>query len=768
MNFCDKLQALRKSTGLSQDQLAEQMNVSRQAISKWESGGAYPNIEKAALLCNIFAVTPDTLFLPQFDTPERAWQSVQMLDESALSKNIRRIRSERGIRQEMLAELLDISRQSISKWESGSTVPKLETLIALCAIFNTTLSELFYVAPQELPTPPEWSEPSSNEMIPDAPTSTSERPKKRYVLFSCAAIVLVLIAVLVTVLLILNNRQSDTPTQITEGTTDGTNTPPITTTAPTPVEPTPQEPKLWDGSVDTSWYDTKYAEYTLTDGAQLAGLARLVNNGKSFANRTIKLGADIYLNNDLFWTPIGRFNGQITSSAPVDPTDETYYANQLDQSTNRLFAFDGTFDGNGYTVHGLHINGTTPYIGLFAALHGGTVKNVKIDRATVTGGNSTGILCGIVFGDGRAETRISNCTVSAKSILGTQALGGIVGKAQATEGVVIIENCSFDGYINSFGAMGGICGAVIADGEDSRVEIHSCQSAGTYQNSDYKSDSALEKIGGIVGYAGAVTGGTVTVFCCVNRASVCPNVSADAIGGIVGGMYTEEYYGVPGSVCVSRGVNLGRVGYQTTQSNYVGGIVGYMEGTRTKILESYNRGEVWANLYCGGICGFFRNEVYEAGSAHRAVIRDCAHLSSITSTCDSPDLGNLNLPAWANNEFYDKYYSFGGIVGRFIGDYEYRHLVADNCYVNGDINAPYKGAIIGQVDGDSGYQIRLCEYSDTAASRLIGKFRSSYASDTNCVRRADGELTDAVIYSKILTNPEKWDQSGEYPLPHHA
>ena len=38
MRFSEKLQSLRKKAGLSQEQLAEQMNVTRQAISKWETG----------------------------------------------------------------------------------------------------------------------------------------------------------------------------------------------------------------------------------------------------------------------------------------------------------------------------------------------------------------------------------------------------------------------------------------------------------------------------------------------------------------------------------------------------------------------------------------------------------------------------------------------------------------------------------------------------------------------------------------------------------
>jgi len=61
MRFHEKLQDLRKNRGFSQEELAERLSVSRQAISKWESGSAYPEIEKLVQLSEIFGVTLDSL-----------------------------------------------------------------------------------------------------------------------------------------------------------------------------------------------------------------------------------------------------------------------------------------------------------------------------------------------------------------------------------------------------------------------------------------------------------------------------------------------------------------------------------------------------------------------------------------------------------------------------------------------------------------------------------------------------------------------------------
>jgi transcriptional regulator with XRE-family HTH domain len=61
VEFNEKLQQLRKSRNLTQEQMAEQLYVSRTAISKWESGKGYPNIESLKLISKLFGVTIDEL-----------------------------------------------------------------------------------------------------------------------------------------------------------------------------------------------------------------------------------------------------------------------------------------------------------------------------------------------------------------------------------------------------------------------------------------------------------------------------------------------------------------------------------------------------------------------------------------------------------------------------------------------------------------------------------------------------------------------------------
>lgn len=61
MEFHEKLQQLRKQKGLTQEELAERLYVSRTAVSKWESGRGFPNIESLKAISKCFAISVDEL-----------------------------------------------------------------------------------------------------------------------------------------------------------------------------------------------------------------------------------------------------------------------------------------------------------------------------------------------------------------------------------------------------------------------------------------------------------------------------------------------------------------------------------------------------------------------------------------------------------------------------------------------------------------------------------------------------------------------------------
>lgn len=61
MEFCDRLATLRKTKGWSQENLADYLDVSRQSVSKWESGSSMPDLAKLIVLADLFSVSLDEL-----------------------------------------------------------------------------------------------------------------------------------------------------------------------------------------------------------------------------------------------------------------------------------------------------------------------------------------------------------------------------------------------------------------------------------------------------------------------------------------------------------------------------------------------------------------------------------------------------------------------------------------------------------------------------------------------------------------------------------
>lgn len=70
MIFADKLIMLRKKAGWSQEELAEQMDVTRQSVSKWEGAQSIPDIEKIIRLSELFGVSTDYLLKDEIEDME--------------------------------------------------------------------------------------------------------------------------------------------------------------------------------------------------------------------------------------------------------------------------------------------------------------------------------------------------------------------------------------------------------------------------------------------------------------------------------------------------------------------------------------------------------------------------------------------------------------------------------------------------------------------------------------------------------------------------
>ena len=247
----------------------------------------------------------------------------------------------------------------------------------------------------------------------------------------------------------------------------------------------------WDGSIDTSWYNDTDAQFTLTDGADLAGLARLVNLGTTFKNKTVAMGANINLNN-VDWTPIGR------------------------NATG--FQFEGTFDGKDYTIYNLKISGglinysSNCYKGLFGSCTGSAkLQNFTLMNVDVKGSLNVAAVLG---GSGGAEAAITNVHVTGSvKVYGWWYVGGILGKGYSQ-----ISGCSVIGdspetsyvklgiYNDGSGDSAGYVGGIVGFMGEGNQKITDC----TIKNLLVQgNDNGVGGVSGILHYGNTISGCTL-------------------------------------------------------------------------------------------------------------------------------------------------------------------------------------------------------------------------------------------------------------------
>lgn len=72
------------------------------------------------------------------------------MNSRILASNIQHLRNEKNWTQNELADFMNVSRQAVSKWETGQSIPDLETLLRLSKLFSKTINELIEVSEREL------------------------------------------------------------------------------------------------------------------------------------------------------------------------------------------------------------------------------------------------------------------------------------------------------------------------------------------------------------------------------------------------------------------------------------------------------------------------------------------------------------------------------------------------------------------------------------------------------------------------------------------
>lgn len=140
MTFGEKLFELRSDAGLSQDRLAEMLEVSRQSVSKWERDEAMPDTDKIVLISKIFSVSTDSLLKdePELKKAAEDYSSeaefVQMTDNAFLTENDTAQDSAKRFERSSLMDFLD---------EIFKVIKRHLSLLGLFVIMSQ-ISSVFY------------------------------------------------------------------------------------------------------------------------------------------------------------------------------------------------------------------------------------------------------------------------------------------------------------------------------------------------------------------------------------------------------------------------------------------------------------------------------------------------------------------------------------------------------------------------------------------------------------------------------------------------
>lgn len=127
--FGERIAEQRKKLGLSQEELAEKLNISQKSISKYERGSRRPSYEVLVSMAALFGVTTD--YLLGVDGGEKD-----------MKNRVKELREENGMKQSELGKLLNVQDAAISKYESGDIPLTGEKIIQLAEYFGVSTDYL--------------------------------------------------------------------------------------------------------------------------------------------------------------------------------------------------------------------------------------------------------------------------------------------------------------------------------------------------------------------------------------------------------------------------------------------------------------------------------------------------------------------------------------------------------------------------------------------------------------------------------------------------
>ncbi len=429
----------------------------------------------------------------------------------------------------------------------------------------------------------------------------------------------------------------------------------------------------WSGEIATSFAagnGTKSNPYQINTAEMLARMLVYGNVGEYY-----KLTANIFIN---------------------DTTKSDWQNSATKWFTSAdVSAFEGSFDGNGYTVYGLYGNATAQneYVALIPVL--GTesqVRKVKLDNSYLSGieGAYLGGIAGVLQDNAAVASIIDACLVGNNvTFAGEADVGGIIAEVGFSR--AIIENCVFRGSIITVGSSYGICGNVVG-----KLEVYECisKNALPFASSDKISarnvytDWQTDENGVIVLESNKMIGigarnyMTALDFSLLWRLTT--NNTPEPIGNV------KSYNGTKGEVWSGKIASGFAGGSGTRTSPY---IIETGEQLALLITKANNYSEKYFKLDCDIYLNDVNSELWQS---------KCGALNWINSHEAGYFKSYLDGDGYV---VYGMYYSFKttpsnsymGLIPRFAGSADVKNLGISQAYIKAatDDSSVYAGGIFG-------------------------------------------------------------------------
>ena len=469
--------------------------------------------------------------------------------------------------------------------------------------------------------------------------------------------------------------------------------------------------EAWNGSVDTSWYNTTSSEFTITTSSQLAGVAKLVNEGTdSFTGKTITLGCNINLND----------TSNYESWATTSPS------NTWTPIGNKTAMFEGDFDGGNYEISGMYINNTNDYQGLIGYAKNSNVSNVTINNSYVSGSDDIALLIGYLEIN-EENVNVENINIKNSEVIGEASVSSVLGTIHTnTTNTVDLNITNIKNYakVSSTG-VGEYLGSLVGFFEKDTNSTGSIN-ATIDEVYNYGAISGKQQVGGLIGYL-LTNFNNLTIKNSTNSGNVSSGINAAGIVANIDATITN--------FTLSDLTNEGTIKSTDTDSA-TGGIIGADDGTRTNSTVATNLVNSGTINGASNVAGLIGNSSSDLGTGTIS-LTNSKNTGSIVATGDYIGglIGNTN-----RNIIINKCFNSGNInnsnsqTGGLIG-YINNNLEINNSYNIGDITTgsfnSHFGGLVGVSSSSYKFDIENCynagniSASGTNISGVVGEGKGS-------------------------------------------